>query len=73
MPLRSPRAVSFLADVTSWHKNTFQADCTGNFNTTALYGLKVTSATPGHVVCDFPVTKRTQNALGNLHGGCIGR
>ncbi len=66
------RAVSFLTDLTSWHADTFRSDSTGDFDTTALHGLRVTSSTSGHMVCDFPVDKRVQNRFGTLHGGCIG-
>ena len=66
------RAVSFLTDLTSWHADTFRSDSTGDFDTTALHGLKITSSTSGRMVCDFPVAKRVQNRFGTLHGGCIG-
>lgn len=65
------RAVSFLTDLTSWHTDQFRPDSTGDFDTTALYGLKITSSTSGRMVCDFPVHKRVQNRFGTLHGGCI--
>ncbi|KAK9842085.1 hypothetical protein WJX81_007785 [Elliptochloris bilobata] len=42
-----------------------------NFDTTALNGLKDIRATPGHVVCTLPVSKRVQNRYTTLHGGCI--
>ncbi len=66
------RAVSFLTDLTSWHADTFRFDSTGDFDTTALHGLRITSSTSGRMVCDFPVDKRVQNRFGTLHGGCIG-
>ena len=66
------RAVSFLTDLTSWHADTFRSDSTGDFDTTALHGLRITSSTSGRMVCDFPVDKRVQNRFGTLHGGCIG-
>ncbi len=67
------RGVGFLTELKSWHTENFQPASSRNFNTTALYGLKVTSSTSGRLVCDFPVTKRAQNLSGCLHGGCIGR
>lgn len=67
------RGVSFLTDLKSWHTKTFRPESAGNFNTAALFGLKVTSSTTGRLVCDFPVTERVQNADGCLHEGCIGR
>lgn len=66
-------AVSFLTDLTSWHRDTFNPDTTDNFDTTALHGLKVKSSTAGRMICDFPVNKRVQNRFGTLHGGCIGK
>ena len=66
------RAVSFLTDLTSWHTDTFNAETTGNFDTTALHGLKVISSTAGQMTCNFPVNTRVQNRFGTLHGGCIG-
>ncbi|DBB17966.1 hypothetical protein WJX82_004459 [Trebouxia sp. C0006] len=65
------RAVSFLTDLTSWHADTFRPDSTGDFDTTALHGLRITSSTSGRMMCDFPVDKRVQNRFGTLHGGCI--
>ena len=67
------RAVSFLTDLTSWHADNFRPDSTGDFDTTALHGLKVTKSVAGRMLCDFPVEKRVQNRFGTLHGGCVGK
>jgi hypothetical protein len=46
-----------------------------NFDGVALSSVNmgtVTSNGPGHTSCELPVTERVCNAMGTLHGGCIG-
>lgn len=65
-------ADSFISNMCSKTLDGFDLDATQSFDTTALYGLKDITATPGQVVCTLPVHKRVQNDYHTLHGGCTG-
>lgn len=65
-------AESFISNMCSDALEGFDPESTQNFDTTALYGLKDITATPGKVVCTLPVHKRVQNNYLTLHGGCTG-
>ncbi len=72
--MASPEAaVAFLEYLTS---NVIKDDIDLNtspcFDTTALIDVKDITASPGRVICRFPVTERVQNRYNTLHGGCIG-
>ena len=69
----SPEAAElFIKDLVSASFENFHPEDTGNFETTALYGLKDITATEGQVVCTLPVRPRVENVYRTLHGGCIG-
>lgn len=65
-------AEGFISNMCSNTLQGFDPESTQCFDTTALYGLKDISATPGKIVCTLPVHARVQNSYRTLHGGCTG-
>lgn len=66
-------AVAFLEYLTSnVIKDEVDLNSSPCFDTLAMVDLKDITASPGRVVCRFPVTERVQNRYNTLHGGCIG-